>query len=470
MRYRTIVLFGTSILISVILVACSGDGAVTRDAPNTTDGSSGSASSGACSATSASIQTTIFRASCDGVGCHGSSNPAAGLDLVDISPDKLGSTSSALCPGWSLIVPGSPEKSFLYQKLTATKPTCGDSMPLGKHLADGDAKCIADWISSMATGGGCETCGGKECVALASDAQNCGACGNACPAGIACENGACSCAGGGQACDGTCVDVQTDAKNCGKCGNACAAGSTCVTGVCSCPQGLDSCAGSCVDVASNAQHCGACDRACAAKEVCLMGKCSAGCGSLTQCGSSCVDTQTSLLNCGACDKACAAGLACKSGKCECENGGELCGTACVDTQTDAANCGGCGMKCGAGEACSAGACQCSSSGAVSFKNDVAPILSGTCTSAGCHAGMKPKENLSLETAKSFGELVNVATSECSGSRKLVVPGSPGTSYLMQKLLGVDICTGTQMPKAGSSLPQKQLDLISGWICAGAPNN
>lgn len=128
------------------------------------------------------------------------------------------------------------------------------------------------------------------------------------------------------------------------------------------------------------------------------------------------------------------------------------------------------MKCGAGEACVAGACQCSSSGAVSFKNDVAPILAGACTAAGCHSGMKPKEDLALDATKSYSELVNVATSQCSGARKLVVPGSPGTSYLMQKLLGVGVCTGTQMPKAGQSLPQKQLDLISGWICSGAPNN
>jgi hypothetical protein len=368
-----------------------------------------------------------------------------------------------------LIVPGSPEKSFLYQKLTSSQPACGEAMPLNAHLPVGDAKCLADWIQGMAAMGGCETCGGSECVALASDAQHCGVCNNACPSGIPCENGVCSCAGGGQACGGTCVDVQTDAKNCGKCGTVCATGSTCSGGQCTCPSGLGACAGSCVDVSSDAQHCGSCDHACAAQEVCLMGKCSAGCGSLMQCGSSCVDAQTSLLNCGGCGKACATGLSCSAGKCVCQNGGELCGTACTDTKTDAANCGGCGMKCGAGEACVSGACQCTGSSA-SFKNDVAPILAGACTAAGCHAGMKPKENLSLEATKSYGELVNVATSECGGSRKLVAPGSPASSYLMQKLLGVDICTGTQMPKAGSSLPQKQLDTISGWICSGAQNN
>jgi hypothetical protein len=67
-------------------------------------------------------------------------------------------------------------------------------------------------------------------------------------------------------------------------------------------------------------------------------------------------------------------------------------------------------------------------------------------------------------------LVDVTASQCGGKRKLVVPGSPSSSYLMQKLLDVDVCTGTQMPKAGQSLPAAQLDAISSWICAGAPNN
>ena len=41
---------------------------------------------------------------------------------------------------------------------------------------------------------------------------------------------------------------------------------------------------------------------------------------------------------------------------------------------------------------------------------------------------------------------------------------------MHKLLGTYICAGTQMPKAGSSLPKQELDVVGAWICAGAPNN
>lgn len=98
-----------------------------------------------------------------------------------------------------------------------------------------------------------------------------------------------------------------------------------------------------------------------------------------------------------------------------------------------------------------------------------PIFTANCTSNGCHSGTRPAESLTLEAGKSFAELVNGASSEC-GARKLVAPGAPSSSYLMDKLLGTNLCSGSQMPKAGTSIPSTQIDLIRGWICQGAPNN
>jgi hypothetical protein len=422
-----------------------------------------------CSPDAASIESSVFKASCDGGGCHGTETPAVGLTLVGAAPDRLMGMSSVLCSGWAMVVPGSPDKSLLYQKLLRTPP-CGERMPLAGHLPEGDVECVRGWIAGLAGAGGCETCGGSECVTLASDAANCGQCGNACPQGVTCENGSCACPAGQTGCGDSCVDISTDVENCGGCGRACSPGSTCAAGQCSCPASLSSCGDTCADLQSDAEHCGRCGGACASGQVCLAGACADGCGSLTQCGSACVDLSSSALNCGACDNACPGSTACVSGKCECPGGGKLCGTACVDTATDAANCGGCGVACGAGEGCVAGVCQCVSTRSVSFKADVEPILSSGCTANGCHTGAKPKENLTLVSGKVYGELVNVATSQCSGKRKLVVPGSPSTSYLMQKLLNVDICTGTQMPKANATIPTKDLDTISSWICAGAPND
>jgi Stigma-specific protein, Stig1/Planctomycete cytochrome C len=445
-------------------LACS-----SRDAANEPSNSGGGASKGACSAEAKSIQQHVFTASCAGTGCHGAEAPAAGLDLVSQDPARLAGTSSALCAGWSLVVPGSPEKSFLYDKLTASTPACGELMPLGAHLSAEETQCVADWIRGMG-GGGCETCGSTECVALASDAAHCGSCNNACANGVPCENGACACPSGATACAGQCVDMMTDASHCGACANSCAASSTCIAGACHCAESLTSCAGSCTELASDPAHCGSCNNACQEGEVCLLGQCAAGCGSLTECDGRCVDLKTSVVSCGACGSVCSVGLSCQEGRCSCPGASELCGSTCVDTRSDAANCGGCGQACGAGEACIEGACQCTDSGSVSFAKDVAPILEGACTSAGCHAGVKPKEGLSLDAGRAYAELVNVTASQCGGNRKLVAPGSPSTSYLLQKMLGVEVCSGTQMPKAGQTLPRPQLDVISSWICAGAADN
>jgi hypothetical protein len=49
----------------------------------------------------------------------------------------------------------------------------------------------------------------------------------------------------------------------------------------------------------------------------------------------------------------------------------------------------------------------------------------------------------------------------------VQPGDPSGSYLIQKLLGRDLCSGSQMPKAGVTLPSADMAMLSAWICQGA---
>jgi hypothetical protein len=74
----------------------------------------------------------------------------------------------------------------------------------------------------------------------------------------------------------------------------------------------------------------------------------------------------------------------------------------------------------------------------------------------------------LAAGVAYAELVNVVSS-CAG-RKHVAPGSPGTSYLMNKLIGRDMCSGSVMPKMGGELTAAEIQLIQGWICQGAPKN
>jgi hypothetical protein len=64
--------------------------------------------------------------------------------------------------------------------------------------------------------------------------------------------------------------------------------------------------------------------------------------------------------------------------------------------------------------------------------------------------------------------VNHAASGCTTSHIRVVPGSVSTSYLVNKLTGVGMCSGSQMPLTGS-LSSSQVDQIRAWICNGAPN-
>lgn len=106
---------------------------------------------------------------------------------------------------------------------------------------------------------------------------------------------------------------------------------------------------------------------------------------------------------------------------------------------------------------------------MSFAGAVQPILTASCANAGCHSGPNPAQGLPLGAGKSYAKLVNVVTSECSDGRKRVLPGQPSQSYLIEKLMGVNMCFGTVMPKSGA-LSSAQIQTISNWICAGAPNN
>jgi hypothetical protein len=106
---------------------------------------------------------------------------------------------------------------------------------------------------------------------------------------------------------------------------------------------------------------------------------------------------------------------------------------------------------------------------VSFANQVLPMLVAECTGAGCHSGKMPQQGLSLTATDAYRNLVGVASSQCTGKIR-VKAGSVADSYVVNKLTGVGICSGTLMPKADTALTGAQLDLIRNWICQGAPNN
>jgi hypothetical protein len=156
--------------------------------------------------------------------------------------------------------------------------------------------CSGSACSLQCTGGTVKC--GNACTNTAFDPQNCGACGTTCPGA---PNAAASCAGGacglvcsapflncnGSAADGCEKNGATDPQNCGACGNACpgvANGApTCTSGACSfaCVAGYGDCDmqagnGCEVTLASNDAHCGSCGNACPIGQTCSAGACVAG--------------------------------------------------------------------------------------------------------------------------------------------------------------------------------------------------
>jgi len=91
---------------------------------------------------------------------------------------------------------------------------------------------------------------------------------------------------------------------------------------------------------------------------------------------------------------------------------------------------------------------------VSFANDVMPIFSASCNT--CHGGDQTKAGLDLTTY----------TSLMAGSMQgaVIFPGSPSQSVLVQQV------ADGEMPKRGDKLTAEQVQIISDWIAAGAPNN
>lgn len=183
-----------------------------------------------------------------------------------------------------------------------------------------------------------------------------------CCSGLVCRNKRCrikecsaflGCGEGKGCCDGKCVDLQTDESNCGACGEACPAGATCVESACSfCKADGENCQGS--------HQC--CD---SLPWGCLGGVCRNTCGTeLTWCGDRCTNIDIDPANCGACGRACATGLDCLNGRCCerfscCRDYGEACASEgeCCDTPcTGGACCRPLHHRCSYPEECCSGFC------------------------------------------------------------------------------------------------------------------
>jgi hypothetical protein len=91
------------------------------------------------------------------------------------------------------------------------------------------------------------------------------------------------------------------------------------------------------------------------------------------------------------------------------------------------------------------------------------VFTPVCTR--CHAGAAAPTGLRLDEASSYAMLVNVASVEVPGVRR-VRPGDPDLSYLVQKLEG-RAAIGGRMPLNSPALPQATIDVVKQWIREGA---
>jgi hypothetical protein len=277
---------------------------------------------------------------------------------------------------------------------------CSAASPVCEQTTGGSspyactATCAAGEVNCSAT-----------CATLATDPDNCGACGTICStlhATATCSASNClvSCAAGYADCDklastGCEIDTTSNTNNCGGCGtlcNATHATASCVASKCvvaSCASGYADCdalaSNGCeVNLTTDVNHCGACGTSCNLAHAtaacgpsgCVIASCSAGYADCDGVPSNGCETDITLpANCGGCNTAstptaCAAAApVCSASTGTCVTGcatntPTLCaGNKCVDTTRDPNNCGGCNVPCSTNhtsEVCNGSVCAVSS--------------------------------------------------------------------------------------------------------------
>lgn len=97
------------------------------------------------------LEQDLFHRSCAFASCHSGSSPAGDLDLSGSVYEELVDVPATGPPRRLRVVPGMPEASYLFEKLTAKKPAEGDIMPPGAQLRD-DARieALRAWIAAGA--------------------------------------------------------------------------------------------------------------------------------------------------------------------------------------------------------------------------------------------------------------------------------------------------------------------------------
>lgn len=111
-------------------------------------------------------------------------------------------------------------------------------------------------------------------------------------------------------------------------------------------------------------------------------------------------------------------------------------------------------------------------GGISFAGLQKRVFEKNCTFSGCHGTDNPQAGLVLTGDHVYESLVDKVASTAGAQfagKKLVVPGAPETSFLMDKLEGkLGPGDGVPMPKDRKPLSADTIETFRKWILAGAP--
>ncbi|MGH7280290.1 MAG: hypothetical protein ACRELY_02115, partial [Polyangiaceae bacterium] len=124
-----------------------------------------------------------------------------------------------------------------------------------------------------------------------------------------------------------------------------------------------------------------------------------------------------------------------------------------------------------------GGARANESAALSFRADIVPVLTTSCSTRSCHGGMRaPLLGAHDGPAELRAALVNVRSEERT-DLGYVTPGDPSHSYLIEKIEGrmtpakcADHDCGDAMPLDNPALPDATRSLIRAWIEQGAKDN
>jgi hypothetical protein len=92
----------------------------------------------------------------------------------------------------------------------------------------------------------------------------------------------------------------------------------------------------------------------------------------------------------------------------------------------------------------------------SFTREIVPLFN-SCAGEVCHSF----------SAGQIAQQVGVPSVECCGELQMIEPGHPERSYVLQKLIGRNLCGGSRMPLSQSAFGSDDIQTVSDWICQGA---